>query len=73
MCIRDRTPTGLWLERPVGQEIAGVSPAEARGLLTDVPPSVGDGLAIVADWVGDLLPLERLGRIGTDYYISPGS
>ena len=34
--------------------------AEARGLLTDVPPSVGDGLAVVADWVGDLLPLERL-------------
>ena len=44
----------------MGQEIAGVSPAEARGLLTDVPPSVGDGLAVVADWVGDLLPLERL-------------
>ena len=33
----------------MGQEIAGVSPAEARGLLTDVPPSVGDGLAVVAD------------------------
>ena len=40
--------------------MAGLSPAEARGLLTDVPPSVGDCLAVVADWVGDLLPLERL-------------
>ena len=40
--------------------MTGVSPAAARVLLTDVLPSVGDGLAVVADWVGDLLPLERL-------------
>ena len=39
--------------------MTGVSPAAARVLQTDVPPSVGDG-AVVADWVGDLLPLERL-------------
>ena len=37
-----------------------VSPAAARVLLSDVPPSVGDDLAVDADWVGDLLPLERL-------------
>ena len=37
-----------------------VSPAAARVSLSDVPPSVGDDLAVVADWVGDLLSLERL-------------
>ena len=42
------------------REMTGVSPAAARVLLTNVPPSVGDGLAVEADWVGDLLPLERL-------------
>ena len=40
--------------------MTGVSPAAARVLQTDVPPSVGDDLAVDADWVGDLLPLERL-------------
>ena len=37
-----------------------VSPAAARVLLSDVPPSIGDDLAVDEDWVGNLLPLEHL-------------
>ena len=53
------TPTRLLTQSPVGQETTHVSPVAARVAHFEVPPSVGDGLAVVADWVGNFLSLER--------------